>query len=283
MSRRTAAPPRAVLQWMTGNRRLAGQSGRQESLERNPLRPVDAAIRALGLEIRREEAHMPRESTSRRRAAKRLPCALLVLVGAVGLLAGVQVSATCTTYREMRYEGVVGQSSEYSCGPASVATLLSCFYGLDVSESDVLQRAEEYDAAAGREPGSGITGLALKRTLADHGIPARGLLVSLDALSQHFAQGGLPLILHLTRPQKHYLVAIGIVEGHAVLADPSWGRRLLPMPELERESGFDGVVLAPMPPFDLAARAAAAQSDALSWARERLAVLVALRDRMLWP
>jgi hypothetical protein len=183
----------------------------------------------------------------------------------------------------MRLAGVVAQTTEYSCGPAAVATLLSCFYGLDVSESDILQGAAEYDAAAGREVGSGITALALKRTLADHGIPARGLLVSLDALLQHFAQGGLPLILHLTRPQKHYLVAIGIVEGHAVLADPSWGRRLVPVPELERESGFDGVVLAPMPPSDLAERAAAAQRDVLSWARARLAVLVALRDRMLWP
>jgi predicted double-glycine peptidase len=210
----------------------------------------------------------------------------LALLGALLGLAAAVVQSTgqgCTGYREMRLAGVVAQTTEYSCGPAAVATLISCFYGLDVRESDILQRAGEYDAAAGRELGSGISAYALKRTLADHGIPARGLLVSLDALLQHFAQGGLPLILHLTRPQKHYLVAIGIIEGHAVLADPSWGRRLLPVPELERESGFDGVVLAPMPPSDLAERAAAAQSDALSWARERLAELAALRDRMLWP
>lgn len=226
---------------------------------------------------------MPRESTSCRRAAKRVPCALLVLVGAVGLLAGVQVSATCTTYREMRYAGVVGQTSEYSCGPAAVATLLSCFYGLDVSESEVLQRAEEYDGAAGRELGSGISAYALKRTLMDHGILTRGLIVSLDALVKHFEQRGLPLILHLTRPQKHYLVAVGIIGKHVVLADPSWGRRLLCVSELETELGFDGVVVAPMPPSALAERAAAAQSGALSWARARLVELAALRDRMLWP
>jgi hypothetical protein len=199
------------------------------------------------------------------------------------LLCVAGVGATCTTYREMRYEGVVGQTSEYSCGPAAVATLLSCFYGLAVSESEVLQCAEEYDAAAGREVGSGITALALKRILVDQGIPTRGLLVSLDALVQHFEQRGLPLVLHMTRPQKHYLVAVGIVAGHAMLADPSWGRRLLPVLELDTELGFDGVVLAPMPPPELAERAAAAQSDVLSWARERLAEIAAMRERMLWP
>ncbi len=226
---------------------------------------------------------MPRESTSCRRAAKRVPCALLILVGAVGLLAGAQVGGTCTSYREMRYEGVLGQTTEYSCGPAAVATLLSRFYGLDVSEGDILQRAEEYDAAAGRERGSGISALSLKRTLLDYGVPTRGLNVSLDALVTHFEQRGLPLVLHLTRPQKHYLVGVGIAGGHVVLADPSWGRRLLPVLELETELGFDGVVLAPMPPPELAERAAAAQRDALSWAWARLAQLVALRTRMLWP
>jgi predicted double-glycine peptidase len=226
---------------------------------------------------------VPREATSCRRAVKRVPCALLVLVGATGLVAGVQVSGTCTTYRELRYEGVVGQTSEYSCGPAAVATLLSCFYGLDVNESDTLRGAAEYDAAAGREVGSGITARALKRILVDQGIPTRGLIVSLYALVKHFDQRGLPLILHLTRPQKHYLVVVGIIGGHVVLADPSWGRRLLPVLELVTELGFDGVVLVPMPPPELAERAAAAQSDALSWARARLAELAAMRERMLWP
>ncbi len=217
------------------------------------------------------------------RAGRRATCALVLVLGATSLPTDVGTSASCTSYREMRYEDIIGQTTEYSCGPAAVATLLSCFYGLDVSESDVLQRAEEYDAAAGRERGSGITALALKRALVDWGIATRGLFVSLDALRVHFEERGLPMIVHLTRPQKHYVVAIGITAGHVILADPSWGRRLLLLVELETESGFDGVVLAPMPPSDLAERAAAAQSDALSWARARLAALIALQGRLLWP
>lgn len=209
--------------------------------------------------------------------------AIPAFAGALGLLAGIQVRGVSTDYREMRYEGVIGQSSDYSCGPAAVATLLTCFYGCGVSEGDILKLTEQYESAAGREPGAGISAFSLKRALADHGVPARGLLVSLDALVRHFEQQGLPLILHTTRPQKHFLVAVAIVGNWFVLADPSWGRRIVRVPDLLLEFGFDGVVLAPMPPTDKAEAAASIQAELRRWAGERLVQLDVLREYMLWP
>lgn len=213
----------------------------------------------------------------------RVPLPLLLALLAALIDPTRAVHAAGLTYREMRYECAVGQTTEYSCGPAAVATLLVIFYGLDVREAEVLRIAEEHDAAAGREPGAGISAYALKLALASFGVPATGLLVTLQSLSEYFAQGGLPLVLHTTRPRMHYVVAIGVVDGQAVLADPGWGRRLLPMPDLETELGFDGVVLAPSPPGWLAERAVEVQRINLAWAKDRLAGLAALREHMLWP
>jgi predicted double-glycine peptidase len=206
-----------------------------------------------------------------------------IAAAAATVLASAHATGVGASHRDLRYEGIIGQSSDFSCGPAAVATLLSCFYGISVTESDVLAQAEQHEATVGREPGAGVSALSLKRVLVDSGIPVRGLKVTVNALVQHFKQQGLPLILHTTRPQKHFLVAVTAVGRHIVLADPSWGRRLLGVSELETQLGFDGVVLATMPPPDLAERAAAAQESFCLWARERLASLEVLRERMLWP
>jgi len=53
---------------------------------------------------------------------------------------------------------------------SAVATLLSCFYGHDVSEGEVLWLAQQYEIAAGRDWG-GVSALSLKRALAEHGVP----------------------------------------------------------------------------------------------------------------
>jgi hypothetical protein len=69
----------------------------------------------------------------------------------------------------------------------------------------------------------------------------------------------------------------------AVLADPSWGRQILPLTQMVTERGFEGTVLAPAPPPEVALRAGVVQSATLAWAQVQLAGLAALRERILWP
>jgi predicted double-glycine peptidase len=109
--------------------------------------------------------------------------------------------------------------------------------------------------AAGREPGQALTALALKQTLEAKGIPTKGYRVKPKALRDYFARGGLPVILHLTVPQKHFVVAVGMVGDHVVLADPSWGRSIIPFWALAKERGYSEVVLVPIPAPELASRA----------------------------
>ena len=55
-----------------------------------------------------------------------------------------------TSWKALRDFRVVKQEFDYSCGAASVATLLNGFYGLDVTETDILEKIEK-DAAASFE------------------------------------------------------------------------------------------------------------------------------------
>ena len=45
-----------------------------------------------------------------------------------------------TPHRPLRYTHVTGQTDWYTCGAAAVSTLLTYYYGDEVSEREVLQR-----------------------------------------------------------------------------------------------------------------------------------------------
>jgi len=210
-----------------------------------------------------------------------LRCAA-VLVFLFCTVAPVSTAGTVRSYRELRYEGVIGQTDWYTCGPAAVATLLTHYYGIPTTETEALELAEGFMEKMGLEPGPerGINALALKRTLEAKGIPTKGYRVKPEDLQDYFTQGGLPVIVHPTKPQKHFVVAVGMVGDEIVLADPSWGRSIIPFTALVNERGYSGVVLVPIPPLELAQRAQEKQKEILEWAAFRLAALARLREEL---
>lgn len=181
-------------------------------------------------------------------------------------------------HRNLRYEWVVGQADWYTCGPAAVATLLTHYYDIATTEAEALELAEGFMVAAGREPGQALTALALRQTLEAKGIPTRGYRVSPEALADYFTRGGLPVILHLTEPQRHFVVGVGVVGDHIVLADPSRGQSTLPFSTLVDERGYSEVVLVPIPPPELSFLVQERQRETCRRAEERLATLRWLRE-----
>ncbi len=182
-------------------------------------------------------------------------------------------------YRELRYEWVVGQTDWYTCRPAAVATLLT-YYGIPATEEDVLNLAEDFMREMGLDPKQGINALALKRALEAKGIPTKGFRVKPKALKDYFDRGGLPLIAHLTEPQKHFVVVVGFIDDQIVLADPSWGRRIISFSAFVEDHKYSEVVLVPIPPPELILIARERQGAILEWARLRLQRLNDLRERM---
>lgn len=213
-----------------------------------------------------------------RRAALVVLCVLMArpdMVGARSVVGGLRplLVGVEKTYRDLRYEGVVEQTDWYTCGPAAAATLLSFYYGLDVDEAAVLEKALEEMVALGQHPAEGISALALSRALAHWGFTAQGYRLGASDLERYFLQGGLPLILHVTVPEPHYVVAVGLTGGHLVVADPSRGRRVEPFVPFLYEKGFSGVALLPLPPEGLAPTGRTRQQEVLQGARHRLALL----------
>jgi len=198
----------------------------------------------------------------------------------VGLILWWNSSLQLVSYRELRYEWVVGQTDWYTCGPAAVATLLTYYYGIPTTEAEALELAEGFMRAQGLEPGRGINALALKQTLEAKGIPTKGFRVKPEALKEYFERGGLPLIAHFTEPQKHFLVVVGFVGDQVVLADPSWGRRIVPFTAFVKEHKYSEVVLVPLPPFELINAIRERQKATLEWAANRLALLENLRETL---
>lgn len=187
-------------------------------------------------------------------------------------LTSVKAIALPQPYRNLRYQGVVGQTSYYTCGPAAVATLLKNYYGINTSESEILELAHQAIKQSGEDPqkGKGINALALQKALADQGIPAKGIKIAPETLSDYFNRGGVPLILHVTNPQLHYVLAVGMVGDWVVIADPSWGRKIIHVKDLINDKGFEGVTLIPLTPRTLLSQVKQKQNNTLDWAKNRL-------------
>lgn len=199
----------------------------------------------------------------------------------VSCFASSTLAVPITPYRTLRYEGVIGQTNYYTCGPAAVATLLTHYYDRPTTEAEILELSETAMEGSGKNPEeTGITALALIQSLADRGIQARGMRLTLTSLAEYFGNGGLPVVLHVTKPQMHYVLAVGMVGHWIILADPSWGRRIQPLDALVNEQDFSGVTLVPVPSENLIFTAKEQQNETLSRAESRLATLNSLRKKL---
>lgn len=127
---------------------------------------------------------------------------------------------------ELRGQGVVQQRFDLSCGAAALATLLTYDLGDRVEEREIIDALlRGADADRIRERG-GFSLLDLKRYAAGRGYATAGYkgidLVTLQALGAAIVPIENPI-------GAHFVVFRGVVRGRAVLADPAYGNRTLPL------------------------------------------------------
>lgn len=121
-----------------------------------------------------------------------------------------------------KFETVVRQQYDFSCGSAALATLLSFHYNDPQSEQRVfLGMFRNGDRQQIRRLGFSL--LDMKRYLADRGVSADGYRVSLDQIAQAQTPG---IVLLDYNGYKHFVVVKGIVGDRLLLGDPSLGLRL---------------------------------------------------------
>ena len=214
--------------------------------------------------------------------AKRLCLALLLgAMSPTQILAGA-VDEPLSTYLDQKYSGVVPQTAEYSCGAAALACLLALF-GIPAGEHEVLDLVEEQMAERGEPSDSerGLSALDLRDAASSMGLRMVGYLLSIQQLEDYFARAGFPVIAHVTRPRKHYVVVVAAAERHVMIGDPGWGAYVSTMRQFAEERGPSGVFIVAMPTEEQAAIARQAQAALLERVAQRVACLRELRNGIL--
>lgn len=153
------------------------------------------------------------------------------------------------SWKARRDELIVKQDMDYSCGAASLATLLNSFYGQSVTEAALLMVMDKGDSRASFED--------MARALPQFGFRAQGFAASWEQLTRL----KMPVVVYVkNRKQDHFTVLRGISGDTVWLADPSHGNRTFSREQFlvmwqtraEASDGLAGKFLAVLPTNDSA-------------------------------
>lgn len=162
---------------------------------------------------------------------------------------------------EARWQTVVRQRYDFSCGSAAVATLLTYHYELPTSEEQVFNAMFQ----VGDQPQirtHGFSMLDMKRYLDGLGLQADGFRMTLDKL----ADLRVPAIALVdTQGYKHFVVVRGIEPDRVLVADPAVGTVAVPRALFEQI--WNGIVLAARQRIDVARSHFDSERDWQSWPR----------------
>ncbi|ODS01245.1 hypothetical protein AUC68_12860 [Methyloceanibacter methanicus] len=174
------------------------------------------------------------------------PAALLVLIAvfpmsACGVSDPLQMKYF-QTYSQRKYDGVVSQNADFSCGAASLATLSTYYWGRNVSEVYVLKILEARypdKKAWAMKLKTGFSLDDLEFAAAALGFNAQSVEISVDELEK--LDG--PIIVHLNKGQfQHFSVLRMTKDGTYYLADSIVGKVGYASHEFEEQ--YTGAALA---------------------------------------
>ena len=150
---------------------------------------------------------------------------------------GVNARVDVASMADQKFETIVRQQFDFSCGSAALATLLTYHYDRNTSETDAFEAMWEVgDQDRIRELGFSL--LEMKRYLEQLDLLADGFQLSLDRI-QEIGVPGIALID--VKGYKHFVVIKGITDRTVLVGDPSTGIKARPRSEFEKI--WDGVIL----------------------------------------
>lgn len=163
------------------------------------------------------------------------------------------------TWVDFRDQNLVKQQEDFTCGSASLATILTYYYGLQTSEKEVLDfvmRKKGIDLSkidlANNEimqsfQEQGLSFLDLAEFAKSYDLEAIGLALDFNSLKQL----KVPVIVFLNiRKTEHFSVYKGMDEFYVYLADPSFGNIKIPITKFQeafyqrKDSEHPGKILA---------------------------------------
>ena len=148
---------------------------------------------------------------------------------------GFNASVSVQSVRERRWDSVIQQERDFSCGAAAVATLLTYHYERPTDEAEV------FDAmfAAGDQRKilrQGFSMLDMKGYLNANGYVGDGFRVGLDELA-HAAIPAISIIV--IRGYRHFVVIKGVTDDTVLVGDPALGLKEYAREEFEAMMASD--------------------------------------------
>jgi predicted double-glycine peptidase len=160
-----------------------------------------------------------------------------IMIG--GLVPGAPVlSKQIKSLRDLRYQNVVRQEWDFTCGAAALSTILQYVYGRTASERDIIaDMLKHTDAKTVQQNGFSL--LDMKKYVERAGLRGRGYQIDRNSLLTL----KIPVIaLQTTRGFPHFVVVKRIQDGVAYIADPALGNRQMPLDEFV--AAWNGIVFA---------------------------------------
>lgn len=155
---------------------------------------------------------------------------------------GTLVYKPVTSMRERRFVNLVEQETDFSCGAASLATILNQAYGLQLTEADVIHgMLAEADVELVRTKGFSM--LDMKRYAETIGLRARGYRIEPEQLDQVKVP---TIVLIDVRGYKHFVVMQTSSDGWVYIGDPVLGHKKMTVEEFAK--GWNGIVFAVIGP-----------------------------------
>lgn len=147
-----------------------------------------------------------------------------------------------TSMRERRFENLVEQKTDFSCGAASLATILNEAYLWNLSEEDVIEGMLK-TADVEQVRALGFSMLDMKNYLETLGLRARGYRREV----QHLPQLKVPVIVLVNiNGYKHFVVLQRTTDQWVYVGDPVLGHQRMSLNEFA--AGWNGIVFAVIGP-----------------------------------
>ncbi|WP_020158267.1 MULTISPECIES: C39 family peptidase [Methylobacter] len=150
-----------------------------------------------------------------------------------GIAGGGNFSIPVTSFAERRFKTVYRQQYDFSCGSATLASLLTYHYGDAVDEQSVfVDMYQNGDQQLIQKKGFSL--LDMKFYLERRGYQANGYKINLDQLSDANAPA-ITIIDH--KGYLHFVIIKGLNDREVLVGDPAVGLKTIPRDEFQEMWG----------------------------------------------
>ncbi|MCL5063006.1 MAG: C39 family peptidase [Nitrospiraceae bacterium] len=134
------------------------------------------------------------------------------------------------TLKDMRFKNIVTQTKDYSCGAASLATILTYYFGRETSEEEVIASIlrNEDSGMVEKVKEKGLSLLDLKNYGESLGYKGGGYRVPAHQMKT-LDRPAIALIKY--KGYAHFIVIKGVMDDQVFLADPARGNMVMSLEE----------------------------------------------------